>query len=365
LCRGLTEAGVGVGLLSVRGEDEPTDEDDEKSYRDCRFGWDYRGFPVLRGLRHSSALARSLGEAAPSADIIHNHGLWLMPNVQAGWTARALERPLVVSPRGMLAPAALTFSRLKKRTFWALLQGPALRGAACFHATSEQEYDEIRAFGIAHPVAIIRNGIDIADVSGEQSVVPATERTILSLGRLHPKKGLDRLLQAWVRIEPHHPDWHLRIVGPAERSHDDELRGLSATLGLKRVSIEGPIYGEAKSSAYRDADLFVLSTLNENFGVTVAEALAAGTPVISTKGAPWAGLETEKCGWWIDHGVEPLAAALDRAMTMPREALSAMGGNGRTWMARDFSWDRVAAEMLAVYRWLARGTEAPATVRFD
>jgi glycosyltransferase involved in cell wall biosynthesis len=140
---------------------------------------------------------------------------------------------------------------------------------------------------------------------------------------------------------------------------------LAIALGLTRVSVEGPIYGDAKTTAYEDADVFVLSTLNENFGLTVAEALAAGTPVISTKGAPWSGLESEGCGWWIDQGVEPLAAALARTMGLPREALKAMGNKGREWMMRDFSWDRVAHDMLDVYLWLAQRTEPSRTVRFD
>ena len=99
--------------------------------------------------------------------------------------------------------------------------------------------------------------------------------------------------------------------------------------------------------------------------MTVAEALASGVSVISTKGAPWAGLETERCGWWIDHGVEPLAAALSQAMASPRAELNAMGARGRAWMARDFSWDRVAADMLDVYRWLAVRGPRPATVFAD
>jgi glycosyltransferase involved in cell wall biosynthesis len=140
---------------------------------------------------------------------------------------------------------------------------------------------------------------------------------------------------------------------------------LAMALGLTRVYVEGPIYGDAKTTAYEDADVFVLSTLNENFGLTVAEALAAGTPVISTKGAPWSGLENEGCGWWIDHGVEPLAAAMARAMVLPREVLKAMGKNGREWMARDFSWDRVAHDMLDVYLWLAGSVDPPGSVRFD
>src|SRR2546427_8457893 len=88
--------------------------------------------------------------------------------------------------------------------------------------------------------------------------------------------------------------------------------------------------------------VFVLPTLNENFAITVAEALTAGTPVIATKGSPWSRLETEGCGWWIDHGVEPLTVALVKSMSMPRAALRAMGAKGQTWVARDFSWGRVA-----------------------
>lgn len=137
------------------------------------------------------------------------------------------------------------------------------------------------------------------------------------------------------------------------------------TLGLARVSIEGPVYGDAKIAAYHNADVFVLPTLNENFGLTVAEALAAGTPAIVTKGAPWSGLESEGCGWWIDHGIEPLAAALEHAMAFPREGLKAMGVRGRAWMARDFSWDRVAHDMLNVYRWLVEGGKPPPGIRLD
>src|SRR5262249_54878175 len=113
---------------------------------------------------------------------------------------------------------------------------------------------------------------------------------------------------------------------------------------------------------YQQADIFVLPTLNENFGVTVAEALAAGTPVIATKGAPWGALQREGCGWWIDHGVEPLATALATAMLLKRDALQAMGAKARAWMARDFSWDRVAYDMLNIYRWLSSGGETPSTV---
>ncbi|HVA80760.1 MAG TPA: glycosyltransferase [Candidatus Binataceae bacterium] len=363
LCRALSEAGAEVTMLSVRGADAPPSGQNGNLYCDSRFHWDYARTPVVKSLRYSSALGRTLNDEASRTAIIHNHGLWLMPNVQAGRVATRTGKPLVVSPRGMLAPAALEFSRWKKRAFWALFQGPSIRHVACLHATSEQEYEEIRSFGLSRPVAIISNGIDIPDAAAFSDASMSGERTVLSLGRLHPKKALDRLLHAWARVEGGHPDWRLRIAGPPERGYDDELRGLSHRLGLRRVAIEGPLYGEAKSAAYREADLFVLSSLNENFGLTVAEALAAGTPVVSTKGAPWSGLDVQGCGWWVEHGVNSFTAALDRAMAMPRDALAAMGARGRTWMIRDFSWEPIARDMLAVYRWLAVREEIPSIVR--
>jgi glycosyltransferase involved in cell wall biosynthesis len=265
----------------------------------------------------------------------------------------------------MLAPAALAFSKVKKRAFWALLQGPIVHRASCIHGTSEQEYAEVREFGLTNPVAIVPNGIDLPDPPAQQSASPPPERVVLSLGRIHPKKGLACLVHAWAKLEAKHPGWRLKIVGPPEAGHDKELRELATALHLTRVSIAGPIYGDLKTVAYQQADIFVLSSLNENFGLTVAEALAAGTPVISTKGAPWGGLETEQCGWWVDDGVEPLAAALAHAMALPRETLQAMGNKGREWMARDFSWDRIGRDMLDVYLWLSRDANPPPTVRFD
>ena len=363
LCEALAAVGAETTLLSVAEQKGGQCDAHDHGYRDRRFAWDYACIPVLRRLRSSQALSNALRDACLTADVIHNHGLWLMPNVRAAWAAAAGRKSLVISTHGMLAPAALAFSHLKKRAFWALLQGRAVRSAACIIATCEQEYEEIRSLGVTNPVAIIPLGIDLPEVPA-QLPDPPVERVVLSLGRIHPKKGLSTLVHAWAKVEVLHPRWRLRIVGPPEAGHDNELRALVMALGLAHVFVEGPISADAKTTAYREADLFVLSTLNENFGLTVGEALAAGTPAISTKGAPWSELEREGCGWWIDHGVEPLAAALAHAMVSPREALKAMGDKGRQWMARDFSWDCVAHDMLSVYLWLARDAPPPPTIRF-
>jgi glycosyltransferase involved in cell wall biosynthesis len=360
LCAALAEAGSDVTLLSVALQGKHGTDSASAGYADRRFAWELARVPVLRGLRYSSSLLRALHQAAPETDLIHNHGLWLLPNVQSGWTAAKFKKPLLLAPRGMLGPAALNFSRRKKQAFWHLLQGQVVRGAACLHATSEQEYQEIRAFGLRNPVAIIPNGIDLPPASGPM-LVPATERIVLSLGRIHPKKGLDCLVRAWAQLEREHPEWRLRIIGPSELGHNEELRALAEKMNLRRVSIEGPVYGDGKLAVMRAADVFVLATLNENFAITVAEALAAGTPVIATKGSPWSGLETEGCGWWVEHGVEALVASLRRAMLMSRPTLRAMGAKGQVWMMREFSWQRVARDMLDVYRWLLRRSHQPPT----
>jgi glycosyltransferase involved in cell wall biosynthesis len=182
---------------------------------------------------------------------------------------------------------------------------------------------------------------------------------------MHPKKGLEILLQAWARTEPAHPLWRLSLIGPSDDRYVDELRAMSRALGLIHVSFGEPVYGAAKWDAYRMADLFVLPSLNENFGLTVAEALAAGTPVIATSGTPWRRVETEGSGWQVDPTPDALAATLATAMAMPLQALRAMGIKGRAWMARDFSWNRVACDMGAVYSWLIGRAEPPPSVRLE
>ena len=188
-------------------------------------------------------------------------------------------------------------------------------------------------------------------------------RTLLFLSRIHPTKAIDRLLAAWAQLQTRHPDWRLVIAGRGEVAHVEEVEALAKTLGVDRVEFPGPLFGDAKAQAYSGADLFVLPTHSENFGMVVAEALAHGCPAVVSRGAPWAGLETEGCGWWVDNSVESLVAALDAAMHSPPEQLAAMGLRGRAWMERDYGWAAIGQKMDAAYRWLVNGGERPAWVR--
>ena len=247
---------------------------------------------------------------------------------------------------------------------WATLQRPAIQHAACFHATAEIEYEDIRRAGFRQPVCVLPNGIDVP-TEDSREVRPKGPRRLLFLGRIHPIKGVENLVRAWAVVEKKFPEWTLDIVGPNDVGHAGDMKGLANKLDAERVNFPGPAYGPDKLRAYRNAELFVLPTHSENFGMTVAEALAVGTPAIVTKGAPWTGLEKLGAGWWIDIGVDPLVACLEEALDNSPEALQEKGERGREWMRAEFSWERVARDMESAYRWLLDGGESPDCVRIE
>jgi glycosyltransferase involved in cell wall biosynthesis len=361
LCEALSLKGNRVELYSVENRGDRIHDGVKATL--CK--QDLRGLPIVGKLRTSREFRVRMKRASSSARVVHAHGIWLMPNVDAGVAAERARVPLVISPRGMLAKEALNFSSLQKRVFWRLLQERAYAGAALWHATSEGEAEDIRSFGVRAPIAVIPNGIDVFPSAQAAAPTAVDSHTALYLGRIHPKKGLVPLIEAWSSLAHKYPRWRLRIVGPDENDHASELSSLASRLESPNVSIEPALYGAAKNELLANASLFVLPTLNENFGIAAAEALAAGLPTIVTKGAPWSGLVTEGCGWWIDHGAKPLAETLDKAMSLPPETRRAMGLAGRAWMTREFGWDAIADSMLEAYAWVAGQGPRPATVRLN
>ncbi|HXH29518.1 MAG TPA: glycosyltransferase [Bacteriovoracaceae bacterium] len=322
-----------------------------------------------RRLGRSPAMYRWLREEVASGrvDLIHNHGMWYVSSAYPGWVTKHTATNLVTSPRGAFSTWAMQHGSPMKRIFWPILQRPALYATTCFHATAESEYKDIRRLGFRQPVAIIPNGIDIPECSPKQ---PDESRTLLFLGRIHPVKGLDMLLPAWGAVQERFPEWQLKIVGSdfgyyGESGYLNELRTLVSRLKLNRVEFVGELRGREKLQAYRDADLFVLPTYSENFGLTVAEALAAGSPAIVSKGAPWEDLDKNGCGWWIDVGIDPLVACLEEAMALSSEACSAKGMHGRNWMIEEFSWSWIGRMMDQTYRWLNSGGTVPNWIRLD
>lgn len=322
----------------------------------------HRQWPVLRRFEVSADMARAVRREARVADIVHNHSLWSMVNVAAGFVVPGHRAKLVTSPRGTLSPTAMARRKYMKRILWPA-QRRVLERADLLHATSESEYTAIRELGFDVPVAIIPNGIDLPPVKPQET--PSTTRTLLFVGRIHPVKGIDNLLWAWQQLQSEHKDWCLIIVGPGEEQHVVQIRKLAKALDIKRVHFTGPLFGAQKAAVYDSANLFVLPSHTENFGMVVAEALAHGCPAVVSHGAPWAELEQERCGWWVGDDPEALRHGLDTAMSLSPQQLDRMGASGRQWMARSFGWESVGQRVAATYRWLLEGGSVPSSVRVN
>jgi len=324
----------------------------------------FRAMPGLRKIGASSTMKYYIQKKVSCGyvNIIHCHGIWLMPPVYGRQAAMRNRIPLIVSPHGTLFDAAFRSGSVFKPIFWKLLQKKVLESANCFHATAFPEYNEIRRHGFQQPVAVIPNGVDLPQLNRKHIF---GQRTLLFLGRLHPLKGIADLLYAWRTLQDHVPSWRLRIVGPDEKGHLDHMKKLAASLAVKRVEFAGEKSGADKLMEFARADLFVLPSHSENFGIAVAEALAAGVPAIVSKGAPWSAIETKGAGWWPDIGVGSLVACLQDALFRPPSELQEMGDRGRQWMEEEFSWGMIGAKMENTYRWLIYGGEKPECVKVN
>lgn len=311
--------------------------------------------PLLPDNSPVRRLAGSEAEALDGfggADVLHDNGIWLPHNHRLAELAATRGIPRVVSTRGMLEPWAMNHRRWKKYIAWQLYQRRDLRRADCHHATAETEAEHIRRLGLDVPICVIPNGVDVPESrpgrASKRYETRGERRTALFLGRIHPKKGLLMLIDAWARVRP--VGWHLKIIGPDELGHRTELENAVTATGLRdMISFAGPVDGEAKRSAFFDADLFILPTHSENFGMVIAEALAHGLPVLTTTGAPWSMLPERGCGWWVDATVDGIVKGLGQATSQNSETLVAMGAKGRGWVAAEFGWARVAKKFVATY----------------
>ena len=355
LSRSLAEIGHDVNLFTLRPRPK------HQLFQQTKF-FPTTPLPLCYRLGVSPSMKRAIRDAMPAMDIVHTNSLWMMPNVYPGVVKDRGNCKLVISPRGTVSEWALSRARFRKGLVWRMGQRKSLESADLIHVTSMDEMADVRRLGLKNPVAVIANGV-ICPVAYRPRDPSRSERTCLFLARIHPKKGLDHLLQAWRSIVSTNKDWKLVIAGPTRSAYAAKLKADVESSALPRIEFVGEVTGEAKIRLLNSSDLYILPTHSENFGISIAEALAHGLPSIVYKGAPWSELDSRKAGWWIDTDAEVLAETIVKAMTLSDEEREMMGMNAQRWMQSEYDWKRLGVKTGEVYQWLCRrDTEKPAEV---
>jgi len=305
----------------------------------------------------------------PSPDVYHLHGAWLRAMYYGAVEARRRQRPYLVHLMGMYERYALGQKRLRKAVARVWFQDRVLRGAACLHVNSPAEAADLRRLGFTNPIALVPVGVDVAGVARLQSLLPRScpwpelvgREFLLFLSRLHPKKGIDLLLEAWARLSPGHPNHSLLVAGTGTPEYIRACREKAKTLGIGRSVVwAGHVDEIQRCWAYSNAAFYVLPTYSENFGNTVAEALAHGTPVLTTTGTPWRHLSDRGCGWIASPTVNSLVEQLSKALESTSAQRQLMGSGGRKLVEERYSLTAALEALDAIYHWVLGRAGKPA-----
>ena len=292
-------------------------------------------------------------------DVIHLHGLWSPSIHLAARFSRGAGIPYVVSPRGMLSDWCIGSKSLRKRIAWAGYQRKDLQRSSCIHATSDAEAFDIRSKGFVDGVEVIPHGCDLPPpviLPGQSdqstSVDTCPTRVAVTMCRLHPVKGLEDLVEAWGTVRPE--NWRLLIVGPDSNNYRQVLHKQIERRNLvDTIEIRPAVNPPEKWRLLDQADLYVSASHSENFGMSIAEAMASGTPVITTQSTPWSILSEADCGWWVPVGIDGLSAAINEATTTKNSDLSSMGHRCASLIEAEYSWRSVSEKMTSLYRSIA------------
>jgi len=327
-----------------------------------------RAFGYSRGLRAAMDSA--------NLDLVHCHGIWMYPSIAAhGWSLRS-RRPVIVSPHGMLDPWAVKNSAWKKRLAGCLYENANLRSVACIRALCDSEYKSIRAYGLSNPVAVVPNGIHLPVVQQDwpepewYKGLPDGSRVLLFLGRIHPKKGLPGLIQAWAKFKsdnsPSVSVWHLVIAGWDQGGHESELKKIAAETGSSSsIHFIGSQYGDEKEACLAKSDAFVLPSFSEGLPMSVLEAWANGLPSLLTDQCNLPEGFSSGAAIRIETSPESICEGLRKLADLNEKEFRELGERGSQLVKNRFTWPSVSSSMLDVYEWVVNGGSLPNCVRLN
>ena len=322
--------------------------------------------PLIRKLGLARGLMHDIVHS--DLDILHQHGLWQYPSVvSTRFRSRSAGR-LVISTQGMLEPWAIAHAQLKKKIAGWLFERHNLEAASCLHC-SQAEVAGVRAFGLKTPIAVIPNGVDLPDpgrIPPRPAWMAGDRRVLLFLGRIHPKKGVFELLQAWAKLlersDAARQGWVLAIAGWDDGGYATQLKEAARHLGLGPDSVvfPGGIFGPEKEAAFRNAAAFILPSFSEGLPMSVLEAWSHGLPVLMTPGCniPAA----FQSGAAIEISTDPLQMATTLESALTGTTLATVAGNGRRFVEAHFTWRAAISDLRSVYEWLTGASPRPGCV---
>ncbi|MCL1943335.1 MAG: glycosyltransferase [Candidatus Azobacteroides sp.] len=292
-------------------------------------------------------------------DTVHVNCCWMPLCALTQKWSQQLGYKVILSTHGMLDPWIMKRNYITRKlpALW-LYQKKAVKKADYIHATSELERDNLLQIGYNKNIAVIPNGVNVNNI--EIKTCWKKNKTILYLSRIHHQKGIELLIQAIIQSKDAFNNYKFIIAGNGDEVYINSLKEVIQRAELITLfDFVGGVYGDKKWELFQKADIFVLPTYSECFGIVVAEALACGTPVITSKGTPWHELETHRCGWWIDNDVNTIAETLKEAIALSQEEYQQMGIRGRELIKNNYSIEIVAGKMTQLYKWILEEGKKP------
>ena len=347
LVKGLAELGVDITLMTIRSKDMNTHALEGTTAK----------LKVLEPSFSKKDIAKYLADE--KFELIQIQSMWDLPYHKVMVEARRLGIPYVVTPRGMLEPWSLSQKKWKKILAWWLYQRKDVQKSACIFTTAKMEAEHVSELAITTCKAVIPNGIETNAYPCKTSI-DVVKKQVLFLSRIHVKKGIEILFDAWKRIHSDFSDWQLLVVGNGEAEYVHSLEMNVESLGLKdSIRILPPVFGNDKTRIYQESALFCLPSFSENFGLVIAEAMSCGTPVITTTNCPWDILNETNTGWCIDLSVDNLERAFREALSMSPAELYDMGQRASKLIFDNFDYRSVTRKTLRLYEWLFGGGNKP------
>jgi len=297
---------------------------------------------------YAPAMKQELPRHSDEFDLAHLHGFYVYPNWVVGSFCRKNHKPLVCHPHGFFEPWILQRSRLMKKVVHGLFETANFKATRLWRALTNKEADQIRAQGIDAAIVVAPNGIHL-DEWQHPSTEPLPEKTrkhALFLGRIHPKKGLPLLVDAWKALEQEAGDWELIIAGPDELEHQAQLETQIRKHQLEdSIRFVGTVTGESKKAWYESADLFILPSYSEGFSVAILEAMVNRIPVLATTPCNFPELATDGGGWNCEPEAESLKSTLAQALSTTEAERKDRGDRARKLIEDRYTWASIARNL--------------------